>query len=55
MMLMDIQMLKMNSIEATRAIFERWPQRLMIIIVSDCSAKIYRELCLDAGAVEFLA
>ncbi len=55
MVLMDIQMPKMNGIEATKAIFERWPRRPRIIVVSECSAKIYRKLCLDAGAVEFLA
>jgi len=46
---------KMNGIEATRAIFERRPQRPRIVIVSDCSARRYRDLSLDAGAVEFLA
>lgn len=55
MVLMDIQMPEMNGIEATKAILERWPLRPKIIVISGCSAKIYRELCLDAGAVEFLA
>lgn len=53
--LMDIQMPEMNGIEATKVIRERWPPIPKIVVVSDCSAKIYRELCLDAGEVDFLA
>ncbi len=53
--LMDIQMPKMNGIEATKVICERWPQRPKIIIVSDCAPNLYRDLCFDAGATEFLA
>ena len=47
---------KTNGIEATGAIFERWPQRpRIVVVVSDYSARRYRDLRLDAGAVEFLA
>lgn len=53
--LMDIQMPKMDGIEATKIIRERWPQRPKIIVVTDCDSNTYRELCLDAGANEFLA
>jgi CheY-like chemotaxis protein len=53
--LMDIQMPEMDGIEATRIIRERWPSGLKIIVITDCDSKIYRKLCLDAGANEFLA
>jgi CheY-like chemotaxis protein len=53
--LMDIQMPKMDGIEATKIIRERWPQRPKIIVITDCDSNAYREPCLDAGANEFLA
>jgi DNA-binding response OmpR family regulator len=53
--LMDIQMPEMDGIEATRNIRERWPQEPKIIIISNCDTRVYRELCFDAGANEFLA
>jgi CheY-like chemotaxis protein len=55
LVLMDIQMPKMNGIEATKVICERWPQRPKIIVISDCDPNLYRDLCFDAGAIEFLA
>jgi CheY-like chemotaxis protein len=53
--LMDIQMPEMDGIEATRIIRERWPLGPKIIIITNCDARAYRELCFDAGANEFLA
>jgi len=52
--LMDIEMPEMDGIKATRIIRDRWPEGPKIIIVTDCASSPYRELCLDAGASEFL-
>ncbi len=54
MVLMDVEMPEMNGIEATKVIRERWPDGPKIIVITDCDSKIYRELCFDAGANEFL-
>jgi CheY-like chemotaxis protein len=53
--LMDIQMLEMDGIEATKIIRERWACGPKIIVITDCDSNIYRELCFSAGANEFLA
>jgi len=55
MVLMDIQMPKMDGIEATKIIRERWPDGPKIIVITSCISDAYRELCFDAGADEFLA
>ncbi len=55
MVLMDIQMPQMDGIEATKIIRERWPLGPKIIVITDCDSNVYRELCLDAGANEFLS
>lgn len=52
--LMDIEMPEMNGIEATRIIRDRWPKGPKIIVVTDYASSPYRELCLSAGASEFL-
>lgn len=54
MVLMDIEMPEMNGIEATRIIRNRWPEGPKIIVVTDHASSPYRELCLNAGADEFL-
>lgn len=53
--LMDIQMPKMDGIEAIKIIRMRWPQKPKIIVVTDCDPTIYRKLCFEAGANQFLA
>jgi CheY-like chemotaxis protein len=50
--LMDIQMPKMNGIEATKIIRQRWHQNSKIIIVTAYTN--YHEACIDAGADDFL-
>jgi CheY-like chemotaxis protein len=50
--LMDIQMPVMDGIEATKIIRQRWHHDLKIIIVT--SLDNYREICLEAGADDFL-
>ncbi len=52
--LMDIEMPEMNGIEATKIIRDRWPEGPRIIVVTDYASSPYRELCLNAGADEFL-
>jgi CheY-like chemotaxis protein len=52
--LMDIQMPKMDGIEATRIIRKRWALGPKIIVITDCDSKTYKKPCLDAGANEFL-
>ena len=53
--LMDIQMPYMDGIEATRTIRERWSPGPKIIMITGCAPDIYRKLCFDAGANEFLS
>ena len=53
--LMDIQMPKMNGIETTKIIRMIWPHGPKIVVVTDCDSNTYREICLDAGANDFLA
>jgi CheY-like chemotaxis protein len=55
MVLMDIQMPEMDGIEATKIIRKRWPHGPKIIVITSCISDVYRELCFDAGADEFLA
>jgi CheY-like chemotaxis protein len=50
--LMDIQMPEMDGLEATKIIRQRWHNDLRIIIVT--SLGDYREICLEAGADDFL-
>ena len=49
---MDIQMPGMDGLEATKIIRQRWHQDQKIIIVT--SSNNYREICLEAGADDFL-
>ena len=53
--LMDIQMPKMNGIEAAKIICRRWPNRPRIIFISDCTPNIYKNAGIDLDAIEFLA
>ena len=50
--LMDIQMPEMDGLEATKIIRQRGFQDPKIIVVT--SLNNYREICLDAGADDFL-
>jgi len=50
--LMDIQMPEMDGLEATKIIRQRWHQNPKIIVVT--SLNNYREICLEAGADDFL-
>ena len=50
--LMDIQMPEMDGLEATKIIRQRWHQDPRIIVVT--SLNNYREICLAAGADDFL-
>ena len=54
LVLMDIQMPEMDGIEATRIIRKRWSQGPKIIVVTSFEAEMCRDLCLDAGADDFL-
>jgi len=50
--LMDIQMPEMDGLEATKIIRRRWHQGPKIIVIT--SLNNYREICLEAGADDFL-
>ena len=50
--LMDIQMPEMDGLEATKIIRQRWHQDQRIIVLT--SLDNYREICLEAGADDFL-
>ena len=52
LVLMDIQMPKMNGLEATKIIRERWHKNSKIIIITAYTN--YRDACIDAGADDFL-
>ena len=54
LVLMDIQMPIMDGIEASKIITKRWPLGPKIIVITDCVPNLYRELCLNAGACEFI-
>ena len=49
---MDIQMPEMDGLEATKIIRQRWLQGPKIIVIT--SLNDYREICLEAGADDFL-
>jgi CheY-like chemotaxis protein len=55
LVLMDIEMPEMDGIEASRIIRQRWSHGPKIIVITSCISDVYRELCFDAGADEFLA
>jgi CheY-like chemotaxis protein len=50
--LMDIQMPEMDGLETTKIIRLRWHQDPRIIVIT--SLDNYREICLEAGADDFL-
>jgi CheY-like chemotaxis protein len=52
LVLMDIQMPEMDGLEATKIIRQRWHQNLKIIMIT--SLNNYREICLEAGADDYL-
>jgi CheY-like chemotaxis protein len=52
--LMDIQMPKMNGIETTKIIRMLWPHGPKIVVITDCEINAYRKICFDAGANDFL-
>lgn len=54
LVLMDIQMPEMDGIEATRIIRRFWPHGPKIIIITAFALEVYRELCFNAGADDFL-
>ena len=54
LVLMDIQMPKMDGIQATKIIRKLWPNGPKIIIVTAFSLETYHELCFNAGADDFL-
>jgi CheY-like chemotaxis protein len=54
LVLMDIQMPYMDGIDATRVIQEQWSHGPKIVVITALAFETYREVCLDAGADDFL-
>jgi len=54
LVLMDIQMPKMDGIEATRLIRSRWPQGPKIIAITSFDPEFCREQCFSAGVDDFI-
>jgi CheY-like chemotaxis protein len=54
LVLMDIQMPEMDGIEATRIIRRSCPYGPKVIIITAFVSEVYRELCFNAGADDFL-
>ena len=53
--LMDIQMPKMDGLEATKAIRHRWHDRsIKIIAVTGCNQEEDREMCFQAGMDDYM-
>lgn len=53
---MDVQMPKMDGVQATRAIRKTWSGRsIRIVAVTGCSEKGDREMCLNAGMDDYIA
>ncbi len=53
--LMDVQMPKMDGLETTRAIRDRWPfMSVKIIAVTGCTQKGDRETCIQAGMDHYI-
>jgi len=53
--LMDVEMPKMNGLETTRVIRDRWPYRsIKIIAVTSCTQKGDRETCIQAGMDDYI-
>jgi len=53
--LMDIQMPKMDGLEATRIICQNRPEGLRIIAVTACTPEEIREKCLEAGMDDYVS
>ena len=54
LVLMDIQMPKMDGIEATRLIRSRWQQGPKIIAITSFDPEFCREQCFSAGVDDFI-
>jgi CheY-like chemotaxis protein len=53
--LMDVQMPKMDGLETTKAIRDRWPFRgIKIIAVTSCTQKGDRDTCIQAGMDDYI-